>query len=89
MLHSVSASLARSCAAASGRTVRRRLAGERVAAAAPGAAAGFHACAARASVQNPGPVEKKLKAEYANYVPPEAIDPSVVRPGPDGKKQYR
>ena len=51
--------------------------------------ASLHTSAGRRSTQNPGPVEKKLKAEYANYVPPASIDPSVVAPAPGGKKLYR
>jgi hypothetical protein len=79
-------SLQRSCAAL-GHAAKRRL-GEGLPSASA-AVASLHTSAARRSAQNPGPVEKKLKADYANYAPPESIDPSVVRPAPDGKKQYR
>ena len=41
------------------------------------------------SAQNPGPVEKSFRQEFANYTPPPEIDPSVIRPSPDGKKLYR
>ena len=40
------------------------------------------------SAQIPGPIERKFREEFVNYSPPPEIDPTVIRPSPDGKKLY-
>lgn len=45
--------------------------------------------AATANVKEPGPVEKKLRAEGAAFKAPEGVDPSSLKPAQPGKKQYR
>lgn len=49
---------------------------------------GFHTSAWRASASAPGPVEKDLQQNVGNWKAPADIDPTVVRPTPDGKKHY-
>ena len=41
------------------------------------------------SAEKPGPVETKLRKQLADFKLPEALDLSVIKPGPDGKRQYR
>jgi hypothetical protein len=48
----------------------------------------LHASALVRSAEHPGPVESKLRKTLAAFKIPDEIDVSVVKPGPDGKKQY-
>lgn len=49
----------------------------------------IHISSAVYSASKPGPVETKLRKELAGFRLPEALDLSVIKPGPDGKRQYR
>ena len=60
----------------------------REAAAAP-AGRHIHASVSACSALKPGPVETKLRKQLAEFKLPEALDLSVIKPGPDGKRQYR
>lgn len=48
----------------------------------------MHVCAVALSAKAPGTVEQKLREEVSAFTPPAGIDTKVLKPGPDGKKQY-
>lgn len=49
----------------------------------------IHTSGAVYSALKPGPVETKLRKQLAEFKLPAELDLSVIKPGPDGKRQYR